>query len=298
MTPAPAQEPWRAAEPQWIEVDGGRVPLWSAGAGPPVLFVHGISADHTEWSAVAGALAADHRVLLPDLLGRGASRPEDDAGFTLPDEVDRLELLVEAAGVRLPFVAGHSHGASIALALSLRRPVAGLLLVSPVTPWTRRPAALRLLRSPLLRRATQPVLRACRRPLTRYILTRRVYAKRPPRLEDAVERYSAPYDDFDRARALLRIFRDWRPSDLAGLDAPAGVAVRVVTGGADARIPARQVQRWAERLGAPCTVVPGAGHGITEEEPGRVAEILREMAATDERARGRTEGTEKGPAGG
>ena len=279
VSPSGTQEPRRPFARSWIEVPGGRLPLWTLGAGPDVLLLHGVSADHTEWRAVARGLAVDHRVLLPDLLGRGVSVPEEDAGFDLGREVERLLVVLDAAGARRPLVAGHSHGASLALALAGHRAVTGLLLASPVTPWTPRPRVLDLLERRPIRRAVEPVLRTCRRPLTRYILTRRVYGERGPHIGDAVERYAAPYADPRRARALLRIFRDWRPAELADLPPPDGLDVRVVTGGADRRIVAGEAARWARRLGAACTVLEGVGHGLTEEAPDRVEAILRDMSA-------------------
>lgn len=251
--------------------------MWTAGAGPPVLLLHGISADHTEWAAVARGLARDHRVILPDLLGRGASRPDATAGFSLKEEVDRLTELLGRLGARRPLVGGHSHGASLGLALAGRMELAGLVLVSPVTPWTKRPRVLDLLRVPVVRRAVEPALRTCRRPLTRYILTRRVYGEHRPHLGDAVRRYAAPFADSSRAGALLRVFRDWRPDELERLERPDGLRIGVVTGGADRRISPTDAARWAARLGASCTVLPGAGHGVTEEEPARIESALRDI---------------------
>jgi len=279
VTLSPAQEARRHAEARSLNVAGGSLVVWEVGAGRPVLLLHGISADHTEWRAVGHALAADFRVVMPDLLGRGASRPEPEAAFTLEDETSRLEELLAALGIERPLVAGHSHGASVALSLACRRPLAGLLLASPVTPWTSKPAALRLLKSAAVRRTVEPVLRTCRRPLTRYILTRRVYGERAPHIGDAVDRYAAPYADAARARALLCIFRDWEPGALRRLRPPLDLDIRVVTGGADRRIASPDAARWAERLGATCLVVRQAGHGLTEEEPERMAGILRDIQA-------------------
>lgn len=250
--------------------------MWTAGVGPPVLLLHGISADHTEWEVVARGLARDHRVLLPDLLGRGASVVDTSAGFSLTDEVDRLVTLLERLDARRPLVGGHSHGASLGLALAGHIELAGLVLASPVTPWTKRPRVLDLLRIPVIRRAVEPALRTCRRPLTRYILTRRVYGEHRPHIGEAVRRYAAPYADSSRARALLRVFRDWQPGELVRLERPTGLHIDVVTGGADRRIKPGDAVRWAERLDASCIVVPGAGHGITEEEPARVEAVLRD----------------------
>lgn len=249
--------------------------MWTAGAGPPVLLLHGISADHTEWNSVARGLARDHRVLQPDLLGRGASFVDSAAAFSMTDEVDRLVTLLATLDVQRPLVGGHSHGASLGLALAGRMELAGLVLASPVTPWMKRPRVLDLLGVPAVRRAVAPALRTCRRPLTRYILTRRVYGEHRPHIGEAVRRYAAPYADPARARALLRVFRDWQPGELARLERPAGLRIDVVTGGADRRVAPGDARRWADRLGASCIVVPGAGHGITEEEPARVEAVLR-----------------------
>ena len=279
MTLSGAQEPRGDPRPRHVTVTGGRLPVWEVGRGPSLLLLHGISADHTEWLDVGRRLTGEFRVLAPDLLGRGASRSEPGAMFSLEAEVARLEELLSALDIERPFVAGHSHGASLALALAERFPIAGLLLASPVTPWTRKPALVRLLESGIVVRLVEPVLRICRRPLTRYILTRRVYGEHPPHVDDAVERYAAPYAEPARARVLLRILRDWNPRALEGLAPPPGVAIRVVTGAADRRIAAFDAARWAECLGASFTIVDGAGHGLTEEAPARIATLLRELAA-------------------
>lgn len=274
MTASDAQEPFE------LELPGGTVTVRTLGRGDPVLLIHGISADHSEWAGVARGMSRDHRVILPDLLGRGASVPEAGADYSLAAETDRLLRVLEAVGAERPLVAGHSAGASLALALSRRIPVAGLLLASPVTPWTPRPRILGALRHGRVRRAVEPLLRVCRRPLTRYILTRRVYGERHPSIPDAVRRYAAPYEAPARGRALLEILSAWDPAELAGLAGPPGVETRVITGAADRRISPAHAERWATALGASCEVVPGAGHGLTEEQPDRIEEVLRDIEAS------------------
>ncbi len=282
MTLSGAQEPGRPFRIERVEVPGGIVSVWTAGTGPTVLLVHGLSANHTQWTGVAERLAPAFRVVVPDLLGRGASLPEPSAEFSLAIEVERLQLVLRGVGVNAgdppPLVAGHSQGAALAVALACRSPVAGLVLVNPVTPWTPRPAALDLLHRPSILRTIEPLLRACRRPLTRYILTRRVYGTPPPSIASAVTRYAEPYADPRRGRALLRVLRDWRPAALEELR-PAGVPIEVLAGGRDRRIGAEEAARWAERLGAGFDVVPGAGHAVTEEAPERVAGLVRTLSA-------------------
>jgi pimeloyl-ACP methyl ester carboxylesterase len=266
-----AQEHAKALQ---IEVPGGTVPVWIQGSGPPVVLLHGLSANHTEWSAVANQLGARYTVVLTDLLGRGSSVPDRRARFALTDEVERVGAVLDALSLRDPLLAGHSNGATLALALASRVPCRRVVMFSPVTPWTRRPPALDLLRWRPVRTAVRPVISICRRPLTRYILTRRVYGDRPPPIEDAVRRFSDPYANGARGDALLRILADWQPARLAALSAPADVALHVVAGEQDRRIAPDLAEAWARRIGAEFTLVRGAGHGLTEERPELCAEIL------------------------
>ncbi|MGW8283027.1 MAG: alpha/beta fold hydrolase, partial [Gemmatimonadota bacterium] len=146
------------------------------GNGPDLLLIHGLTAHRGEWDAVAMLLKDQYRVIRPDLAGRGLSVADRGMRFRLRDEVNRLAEFLDEIGVHRPILVGHSHGAALAAALCSRCRCRALLLVNPVTPWTRRPAILGLLRLECVRRVTAPVLRHYRRPLTRYILTRRVYA--------------------------------------------------------------------------------------------------------------------------
>ena len=247
------------------------------GSGPDLLLIHGLSAHRGEWDEATRLLQERFRVVRPDLAGRGDSLAASGARFGLEVEVARLIEFADSVDMRLPIVVGHSQGAALAVALSARFPVRALLLVNPVTPWTRRPPLLHVLQSELVRQAIAPVLRHYRRPLTRYILTRRVYADPARATEEAITRYADAFATPGRARTLARVLADWRPSDLVEFDRPAGVPVHVLTGGQDRRTPADMAGRWADRLGGPCTVLDHCAHGVPEEAPDRVADLILEL---------------------
>jgi len=71
MTAPGAQESGDRVE---IRVRGGMMPVWLIGEGPPLLLLHGISANHTEWLSVARLISTHYRVILLDLLGRLSTR--------------------------------------------------------------------------------------------------------------------------------------------------------------------------------------------------------------------------------
>lgn len=269
-----------------LSVPGGTLSVEVRGAGPPLLLVHGVSANRRCWEPVARRLEAEHRLCLPDLLGRGASDPAPEARFRLADEVGRLQ----AAWRGLPgpprLLVGHSQGALLCAVLAAREDaVGGLVLLNPVTPGTRGPAGLGLLRLRPLRRGLAWAVRPLRRPLARHIL-RRTYAPGTPVTAETLSRYAEPYADPRRAETLLRVLADWRPGEAAGHLPRRPLAVRVLAGAADRRIGTGAPAALAGTLGGPFEVVPGAGHVLPEERPGRVAEAIRaawrEMALPDE----------------
>jgi pimeloyl-ACP methyl ester carboxylesterase len=101
------------------------------GTGPAVLFIHGLLGSHQHWRHLIRTLAADHRLIAPDLFGHGASaKPLGDYSLgshaaTLRDLLDRLEI----AQVSL---VGHSLGGGIAMQFGYLFPerVKRLVLVS------------------------------------------------------------------------------------------------------------------------------------------------------------------------
>lgn len=106
-----------------VSVDGTRIGFEHLGAGPPLVVVHGGTADRSRWAPVAPALAERHTVLLVDRRGRGASGDNTQSRYSLGLEVDDLVAVVEAAADRsgTPVaLLGHSFGALCSLEALLR----------------------------------------------------------------------------------------------------------------------------------------------------------------------------------
>lgn len=258
-----------------IPCRGGHLEVELTGAGPDLLLLHGLSANRRCWDRVVALLRDRFRCIVPDLLGRGASPAEDGARFRLSDEVSRLRRLAAALELRDLFVAGHSQGAAVSLAWAAAAGGSSrLLLANPVTPWTRPPALLRALPLRALAPVAAPALRRLRRPLVRWTLERRVLAGSERAPPEMVERYARPYARPDGARTILRVLADWEPAELAARLPAAGARARVLAGARDRRIPVADARRLADRLGAPCREIEGAGHAIPEEAPETVAEEL------------------------
>ena len=92
----------------FIEVGGHRLHYVEAGQGPPVILVHGASANLRDMQAsLLPALADTHTVLAFDRPGYGYS----DRGRRWPSPADQARLFVSAAeqlGHAQPLIVGHS----------------------------------------------------------------------------------------------------------------------------------------------------------------------------------------------
>ncbi|MEN1679360.1 MAG: alpha/beta fold hydrolase, partial [Planctomycetota bacterium] len=68
-----------------VRVNDVQLAYEEAGAGRPVLLVHGFPLDHSMWAPVAAALASNCRLIMPDLRGYGGSTLRDaDADDGVP----------------------------------------------------------------------------------------------------------------------------------------------------------------------------------------------------------------------
>ena len=109
--------------------DGTSIAFERTGSGPPIVMVHGATADHTRWEPIRPRLAERHTLLAMDRRGRGDSG--DATGYTIERE---FEDVVAVAGVadEPAAVFGHSYGALCALgAASLTGAVRALVLYEP-----------------------------------------------------------------------------------------------------------------------------------------------------------------------
>jgi len=89
--------------------------------GPPIIFVHGLTANAFCFQAFADDLTRDHRVFAYDQRGRGDSdKPE--SGYSIPIHTADLAELIDEWELNRPVVAGHSSGAFIALYLAAHYP--------------------------------------------------------------------------------------------------------------------------------------------------------------------------------
>lgn len=112
-------------KPVRADLDGQTIVYESAGAGPPLLLLHGFPQTRAMWAEVAPVLAQDFTVICPDLRGYGESgKPHGFAKFAFREMAhDQLKLMRSLGFDRFHLV-GHDRGARTAHRMALDTPEA------------------------------------------------------------------------------------------------------------------------------------------------------------------------------
>jgi len=102
-------------------VHGHRVRFLEAGAGPPIVLIHGITSSADTWRPALTAAADDRTLIAPDLLGHGGSaKPRGD--YSLGAFASGARDLLAALGHDRVTVVGHSLGGGIAMQFAYQFP--------------------------------------------------------------------------------------------------------------------------------------------------------------------------------
>ncbi|MBW3557530.1 MAG: alpha/beta hydrolase [Actinobacteria bacterium] len=135
------------------------------GGEDTVVLVHGLSASNLYWGERYNALGDDALLVVPDLLGFGAS-PRPDVDYGPDDHADALAATLTELGVNRPaLLVAHSTGCLVALRLAARHPrlVAGVVGFGPPLYRDRQIARQRMASLGLLARLFATDTRLSRR---------------------------------------------------------------------------------------------------------------------------------------
>jgi len=112
--------------------DGTPIAYYCSGSGPPLVLVHGTTADHSRWSPISPRFEQHFTVYAMDRRGRGGSGDAPD--YDMLREAEDVAAVVEAIGEPV-FLLGHSYGAVCSLeAARLTDKVSRLILYEPPIP--------------------------------------------------------------------------------------------------------------------------------------------------------------------
>lgn len=255
-------------EERFAELSGVRLRYFVAGAGRPLVLVHGLGGGAANWSSLAPALARTRRVLVPDLPGHAGSGPFPERP-ELDDYARVLAALAEHEGMLPADFVGHSFGGSTSLRVAIARPDAVRSIVLAAAAGISSSRRLAQVTLPLFG-ASRPgrVLtpfrgRIAARPVLRYGVFSWWGAADPPAMStQAVEGFLAPYSlHVDTLSAGLALLREDPRAQLDRVRCP----VLVLWGARDHQVGIADAFEYARRLRAQLRVIADCGHLLIGE---------------------------------
>jgi pimeloyl-ACP methyl ester carboxylesterase len=253
-----------------VEVRGRGVAYHRAGAGPPLLLLHGGWSDGREWRPQLESLSDEFDVIAWDAPGCGASDdPPDDADIA--DYAAAVAGLVSALALDRVHLCGLSFGGGLALAVYRHHPriVRSLVLASAYAGWKGSlppeevEDRIRRLRSQL----DQPPAEGIDDHLPGF------FAR--PMAPEVLALVRSIMLDVRRAgtEAMLTAFGD---ADLRDVLPTVAVPTLVLHGGADVRAPRPVADALHAAIpDARLAVLPGVGHVVNLEAPEDFDAVVR-----------------------
>jgi N-formylmaleamate deformylase len=104
----------------------------TGGSTPPVILLHGLTANGICWTALARVLDEEYDVIMPDARGHGKSSVPE-YGYRYEDHASDVVGLIRALELSSPILIGHSMGGMTATVVAGHNPklLRGLILVDP-----------------------------------------------------------------------------------------------------------------------------------------------------------------------
>ena len=250
-----------------------------AGAGEPVVLIHGIGHRRGSWDPIFARLAEKYDVIAVDLAGFGESAPyPKDVPYTMDNACADLAANFKSWGIDRPHVVGNSLGGAISLELAARGLVSSATVLSPAGFFgrlTRFRALIPLLTMWILAHAPSFVLRA----VSNLAVGRRMIGFMLYAHPDRASAESTYQDALQMGRS-----KGFVPTVLAGVhyefDSPVSVTTTVAWGTRDRLLHYRQ-SRVARAKLSNAVFVPleGCGHVPMIDAPETVLQVIDETIA-------------------
>lgn len=289
MQPGPPPE-LEGVSHRYVRANGANLHVAEAGEGPAVVLLHGWPQHWWIWRRVIPGLAAERRVICPDLRGFGWSEaPPGD--YEVQGFADDILALLDELGLDRVDLIGHDWGGYTGFLLCLGAPerIRHYLALGIVHPWFEPP---------------QPSLQALRRTAYQFILAtpglgsgvlrfipgfvrlaiRRGSHPSASWSEEELDCYARSFQATDHANAASRVYRSFLTRELPRLkkghyrSQRSSVPTRILTGEADPVIRADILagyEPYADDMSV--ETIERCGHFIAEERPDVVIERAREL---------------------
>lgn len=275
---------WAGGEREDLELGGASRTIFvrRSGAGPSLTLLHGFPSCSYDWHLIAAELEHDHSLLLPDLLGFGASDKPTEHEYSIGEQADLVETLWRRDAIASTAIVAHDYSVTVVQELLARR-AEGRLAAEVTQVWLMNgglypdlhrpePAQLALLdpvQGPQLNASmTEEVLKTVLRP---------TFAPDFDARAASADIWQATNHGGRVLHRLIRYMVDRREHERRWVGAleQTDVPMRFAWGMLDPISGAHIAQRIQERLpAAPFTALDDVGHWPPLEAPARILDVI------------------------
>lgn len=263
-----------------IDVGGVKAHVRRAGAGEPVILLHGLGASGYSWRYTIPELAKKYDVYAPDLPGFGRTDKPWDHDYSLSGQSAWVTRMMDHYGLKTARFAGNSMGGVISLWTALESPSRVermALLGTPAYP-ANRPKLIWPISWPVIGRLYEMVLgdAALR------IIAPTAFVNKEKVDAELLSEYGYALKTAAGRRAVAQFVRNAIPPDFEErIKRYPSIAHKtlVLVGDGDGMV-GRSAERFAQELpNARFVRVERCGHAAQEDAPERVTPLLLEFFA-------------------
>jgi pimeloyl-ACP methyl ester carboxylesterase len=254
-----------------VEVDGRTLAYRRAGAGPPLVLLHGAWSDSREWRWQLEGLADEFTVVAWDAPGCGGSVDPPDS-FRLPDYADAVANLIAALELERPHLLGMSFGGGLALEVYRRHPELprSLVLASAYAGWAGS------LSADVVAERVRRALDEAERPPEEWVADYVPGFFAGPVTQESIDEMIAIMSDV-RSAGIKPMVQAFAEADLRGMLADIAVPTLLLYGELDERSPRAVAEAMHAGIsGSELVYLRGVGHVSNIEAPAAFdAEVRR-----------------------
>lgn len=234
-------------------------------SNPPLILLHGLTANGACWTALAHDLEEEYDVIMPDARGHGKSA-KPGQGYRYEDFANDVVGLIKAMRLPSPVLLGHSMGGMTAAVVAARKPdiLRGLILADPT------------FLSPEFQRqvfegdSTDQHRQRLNKSLDELMAETRM--RHPDRSSETIELIARA-----RLQTSISAFEVLTPPNpdymqlVSAIDVPSLLVI------GDAGVVSPAVAAELKRVNPVIRVgqIKGAGHGLQYDQPDRFAEVVK-----------------------
>jgi len=257
-------------------VSGYNLNYYRAGAGEPIVLIHGITTYSFIWRRIVPLLKLKYDVITIDLFGCGNSDKPLDFSYSIKNHTNFLHEFITSLGIKKFHLVGHDIGGGIAQRYAVKNPsfLYDLTLLNSVAYdfWPVQPIIA--MRTPIIRQLAMATLDF----ITLKLIVKRGLFHKERVSEELIALFWEQMKTKEGRKAFLHFAKSLNNADLMEIEGDIrklSLPVLIIRGSADPYLSSEIANKLHSEIpNSRLEILPTAGHFVQEDEPEEIAELI------------------------